>query len=209
MMPNAAQAPLPAVASPGASRQHQRIAPAGITGAALLPAVLLCIAIMATACGSGGSPSPSATASSDISHGLAAKSAGQTQQAIHDFKAAVSAEPTDPIPYYDLGVIYQQVENDTSQAAAYYGKAVLADSNYRPALFNLAIIDTSTDPGAAINLYNQLLKINPDDSNVLFNLGLLLHSQGQTTEGQADVSKAVFLSPSLKSRIPANSGITP
>jgi tetratricopeptide (TPR) repeat protein len=173
-----------------------------------VPAGLLSITIIASACG-GGSPSPAASANSDISQGLSAKAAGRSQQAIDDFKAAAAANPANPIPYYDLGVMYQQVEHNPAQATSEYNKALLADGNYKPALFNLAILDTPSNPAAAINLYNQLLKINPNDANVLFNLGLLLYSQGQTIQGQADVTKADFLDPALKSRVPANSGITP
>lgn len=174
----------------------------------LLPAGLLSISIFTTACG-GGSPSPSASANSDISKGLSAKAAGNSQEAINDFNAAAAANPTSAIPYYDLGVMYQQVLNNPTQAANEYNKAILADANYKPALYNLAILDTSTNPQAAIGLYSQLLKLNPNDPNVLFNIGLLLHSQGQTALGQSDVTKADYLDPALKSRIPANSGITP
>jgi Flp pilus assembly protein TadD len=170
--------------------------------------VLLSISIIASACGRG-TPSPTATDSADLSQGLSAKAAGHSQQAIDDFNAAAAANPTDPIPYYDLGVMYQQVENNQTQAANEYNKALLADATYKPALYNLAILDTTTNPPVAINLYDQLLRMNPNDANVLFNLGLLLHSHGQTALGQADVTKADLLNPALKSRIPANSGITP
>jgi tetratricopeptide (TPR) repeat protein len=174
----------------------------------LVPAALLSLSIIASACGEG-SPSPTATANSDISQGLSAKAAGRLPQAIDDFNAAAAANPTDPIPYYDLGVMYQLVENNPAQAASEYDKALLADASYKPALYNLAILETPSNPAAAISLYNQLLKMNPNDANVLFNLGLLLHSHGQTLQGQADVTKADFLDPALKSRVPANSGITP
>lgn len=174
----------------------------------VLAAGLLGLSLLAAAC-SGGSPSPAASANAEITQGLSAKASGQSRLAINDFKAAAAADPTNPIPYYDLGVMYQQVENNPTQAAIYYNKALLANADYKPALYNLAILETSTEPQSAINLYNQLLTLNPNDPNVLFNLGLLLHAQGQTAQGQADVTKADFLDPALKSRVPANSGLTP
>jgi tetratricopeptide (TPR) repeat protein len=119
----------------------------------------------------------------------------------------LAADPTDAVPYYDLGVIYQLYLKQPSQAAAEYNKALLANSSYRPAIYNLAIIETTSNPQGAIALYQQLLTFNPNDSNVLFNLGLLLHAQGQPTQGQADVAKAVLINPALKSRVPT--GITP
>lgn len=188
------------------SRRNRRTS--RLARSTVLPPALLCVAIFAASC-SGGTPSPSATANADISRGLADKSSGHTQQAIADFNAAVAANPTDPVPYYDLGVMYQQIKNNPAQAVVEYNKAILANPNYRPALFNLAILDTTNNPQAAISLYQQLLRIHANDANVLFNLGLLLHAQGQAAQGQADVQKAVFINPALKSRIPANSGITP
>ena len=86
---------------------------------------LLGISLIATACG-GGSPSASSRANSDISNGLAAKSSGHIQEAIDDFNAAVAENPTNPIPYYDLGVMYQQVKNNPTQAVTEYNKAILA-----------------------------------------------------------------------------------
>jgi tetratricopeptide (TPR) repeat protein len=173
----------------------------------VLPAALISLGILVAACGNGGSPTPRSSANTDISQGLTAERSGQTQQAIKDFQSAITADPTDAVSYYDLGVIYQLYVKQPSQAAAEYNKALLANSSYRPAIYNLAIIETASNPQGAIALYQQLLTFNPNDSNVLFNLGLLLHAQGQPTQGQADVSKAVLINPALKNRVPA--GITP
>ena len=175
-----------------------------------LPAVLVSVAALAAACsggGSGNSNSPSSSANALVSQGLKAEKSGHTQQAIDDFKAAAAKNPVSPVADDDLGVIYQQYVKQPTQAASYYNKAILADASYKPALYNLAILDTTSSPQDAINLYNQLLKINPNDSNVLYHLGLILFNQGQKTEGQADVQKAVLINPALKSRVPP--GVTP
>jgi tetratricopeptide (TPR) repeat protein len=169
---------------------------------------LVSLGILVAACGNSGSPTTGrSSANTDVTQGLAAERSGQTQQAIKDFQSALTADPTDAVPYYDLGVIYQLYLKQPSQAASEYNKALLANSSYRPAIYNLAIIETASNPQGAIALYQQLLTFNPNDSNVLFNLGLLLHAQGQPTQGQADVSKAVLINPALKSRVPA--GISP
>lgn len=174
----------------------------------VLPAALVSLGILVAACGNSGSPTTGrSSANTDVTQGLAAERSGQTQQAIKDFQSALTADPTDAVPYYDLGVIYQLYLKQPSQAASEYNKALLANSSYRPAIYNLAIIETASNPQGAIALYQQLLTFNPNDSNVLFNLGLLLHAQGQPTQGQADVSKAVLINPALKSRVPA--GISP
>lgn len=174
------------------------------------------LALGAAACSS--SPSPGASsntpgASSNtpastkqgerlVTAGLKAESEGHVQTAIHDFEAAVAASPNNQYAYYDLGVIYQQQLNNLGAAASWYQKALLVDPKYRPALFNLAILDTVKNPTEAINLYKKILQINPNDADTNFNLGILLISQHQTAQGQADISKALALDPSLASRLP-------
>ena len=49
--------------------------------------------------------------------------------------------------------------------------------------------------------------MNPNDSNTLYNLGLLLINQGQSAQGETDVQKAVLINPALKNRVPP--GVTP
>lgn len=174
----------------------------------LVASAILAVALSAAACSSSPSPQSSAeSANALVTQGLSVESLGHIQTAIQDFSSAVGKKPSDAIAYYDLGVIYQQRLAKPTQAATYYNKAIQADPTYRPALFNLAIIETSSDAQGAIALYNKLLTLNPNDPNTLFNLGLLLISQNQTTQGHADLQKAIFLNPALKARVPA--GITP
>jgi tetratricopeptide (TPR) repeat protein len=170
---------------------------------------LLGIAVFSAACGSSSDPSasPSSEANALITQGLKAENHGQYQQALTDFSSATQKNPDSAIAYYDLGVLYQEHLNNQSEAAAEYNKALLADPKYRPAMFNLAIAVTPTNPQQAINLYDQLLKVNPNDANANFNLGLLLIGQNQSSQGHAALKKAIFIDPSLKSRVPA--GITP
>jgi Tfp pilus assembly protein PilF len=141
-----------------------------------------------------------------VAQGLNAQSIGQTQQATQDYLAAIAKDPTNKFAHYDLGVIYQS-QHDATNAAIEYNKALLIDPKYQPALFNLAVLQTSSDPQTAIGLYRRLLQINANDPNVNFNLGLVLISNGQPAEGHADLQKAIQISPSLRSRVPA--GITP
>jgi Tfp pilus assembly protein PilF len=206
MKPTTTQTP----AAPGAHVERdislKTVRGLGRGGMVLIPA-LLALSLLTTACSGGSTPTSSSPGNAFITDGLNAEAAGQVQQAIKDFNSAVSANPASPVGYYDLGVVYQQRLNDETKAADEYNKSVLADPNYKPALYNLAILNTQSNPQQAIALYNQLLKINPNDPNVNFNLGLLLIAQGQAAQGHADLTKAIFLNPALKSRVP--SGITP
>jgi len=123
-----------------------------------------------------------------------------------DYSRATASDPTNKFSYYDMGVIYQQ-HGDSADAASSYHRALLADPNYQSALYNLAVLLSPTDPGQATSLYRQLQQHNPNDPNVNFNLGLLLISQNQPTEGHTLLTKSLQEDPALRSRVPA--GITP
>lgn len=162
-------------------------------------------------CSSGPAPPasqgpPATQADQLVKAGLKAQAHGQTAMALTDYEAATVKDPTNTYAYYDSGVIYQQRGDGTDAENAYH-RALLANPNYKPALFNLAVLVTPTDPAQAETLYRQLLQINANDPNVNFNLGLLLIAQNQSVEGHVDLAKAIQLNPALRSRVPP--GITP
>ena len=76
-------------------------------------------------------------------------------------------------------------------------------------LFNLAVLTTPTDPQQAMALYRKLLVLNPNDANVLFNLGLLLRQTGQPSAANTEIAAALKINPSLASRLPASTTTTP
>jgi tetratricopeptide (TPR) repeat protein len=170
----------------------------------LLAPAVLGIALFATSCGNG--PSPSSAADSLVSQGLHAESAGHSHLAATDFRSAAAKNRSDAVPYYELGVLYQRLHNST-QAAMAYKQALSIDPKYKKAMFNLAVVDTPTQPQAAMNLYNELLLRNPKDAQVNFNLGLLLIAQLQPSPGHELLKHAVTLEPALTKQLPA--GITP
>ncbi len=172
----------------------------------LVAPALLALGLFAVSCGSS-SPSGPSPAASLVSKGLSAEAAGQTQQALKDFMAAIAKDHTDAKANYELGVLYQQRLNKPALAADAYKNALKDEPKYKSAMFNLAILDTQTNPQAAQNLYTELLLLNRNDPNVLFNLGLLLISENQPIPGHAALKKAIALDPSLARRVPA--GITP
>jgi tetratricopeptide (TPR) repeat protein len=181
-------------------------------GRRLLAPTVLALGLIAAACNSSsdsGDSSAAASANALTAQGLKAETSGQIQQAVKDFNAAIAKDPVNQVPYFDLGTIYQEHLSDPTQAAAYYNKALLADPNYKPALYNLATLEATTNPQGAITLYNQLLKLDPKQPSALFNLGLLLiqQNQNEVLQGHQYLKQAIALEPSLTSRVPA--GITP
>lgn len=161
---------------------------------------------MAFLCASCSSTSPSATADADVTKGLAAQAEGHLTEAMAQFQAATRANPNDKYAYYDEGVLFQQ-RNEIGNAITAYGQAIQIDPNYKPALWNLAVVNTPKDPVLAETFYQKLLTLNPNDPNVLFNLGLLLFGQGQSALGRLDVQRAITLNPQLAPRVPT--GILP
>jgi tetratricopeptide (TPR) repeat protein len=168
--------------------------------------------LLAVGCSSNAKPTPPASgvtsattaavtsAQKLLNDGIQAETQGNLDQAKQDYVGVLAADPTNKYAYYDLGVIYQQ-QGDVTDASTSYQKALLIDSNYKPALFNLAVLDTPIAPQTAITTYETLLRLNPDDPNVLLNLGLLLKQAGQAAEGEADIAKAIKISPPLASRL--------
>jgi Flp pilus assembly protein TadD len=154
----------------------------------------------------GGSPSRSSEADSLVSKGLQAEAAERFQLAANDFRSAASKDHSDAIPYFELGVLYQRI-HDSTKAATAYKQALSLEPKYKKAMFNLAVVDTPTQPQAAMNLYNELRLQNPKDAQVDFNLGLLLIAQSQPTPGHQLLKQAVSLDPMLAKRLPA--GMTP
>jgi tetratricopeptide (TPR) repeat protein len=164
----------------------------GITfGAALSMAVA---AVILAGCGSSGATQSSSTQL--LSAGLAAQNAGHTQVALDDYQAVLKQEPGNKYALYDLGLINQQ-QGNTAAAEAQYRAALVSDPNYVPALFNLAILRTKEAPYEAVDLYRHVIALQPAYAAAHLNLGYVLRSLGQVTEGNAEIARALVLQPSL------------
>jgi tetratricopeptide (TPR) repeat protein len=84
-----------------------------------------------------------------------------------------------------------------------YRIALTIDPNFVPALFNLAILRTSSGGDReSIDLYRQVIRIDEGYAAAHLNLGFLLLDNGQEREGNAELAMAVGLDPTLADRIP-------
>jgi len=164
-----------------------------------LTAILVVVVGATTLLGGCGKQSASSKANSLIQDGITAAKAGNSAAAIADYQAATTANPLSSIAYYDLGVAYGE-KDEVDSARAAFQKALLINPQYKAAMFDLAVLDTPTEPATAYALYRQLVDMFPDSPNALFNLGLLRDHMGEKAEGAADIAKAVALDPSLASR---------
>jgi tetratricopeptide (TPR) repeat protein len=185
--------------------RRERSVGAGRRGATLC--TVLVVVGLASLLGGCGKQSAASKADGLIQAGVKAAKAGNGAAAISDYQAASTANPLSAIAYYDLGVAYGESAN-VDQARASFQKALLIEPDYKSAIYDLAVLDTPMEPTTAVALYQQLITLDADSPNALFNLGLMLEHSGQTVEGSADVSKAVALDPTLRTRL-STSIITP
>jgi tetratricopeptide (TPR) repeat protein len=181
--------------------------------------VVLAAGAFATACSSpavvpptsGSTTVPVGSPNELLNAGVAALKAGKIASAKADFNAVIRTDESDKylnnnIAYYDLGVI-AQTQGNKSQAETDYKSAIVLDPNYPAAEYNLAIEETAAHPQDAIALYRKVIATNPTDVNAIYNLGLLLYQTGQKTEGEALLTQAIQLAPSLAKKVPG--GVTP
>ncbi len=146
-----------------------------------------------------------------LNAGVAALKAGDIVSAKADFNAVIRTDESDKylnnnIAYYDLGVI-AQTQGKKSEAETDYKSAIVLDPNYPAAEYNLAIEESANEPQDAIALYRKVIATNPTDVNAIYNLGLLLYQTGQKTEGEALLTQALQMAPSLAKKVPT--GVSP
>jgi Tfp pilus assembly protein PilF len=164
--------------------------------------VLTVIALAATACSSGG-PASVVT----LTTAVRALNDGHTATAVTDFLAIVKANPRNHVAWYDLGYIAEHL-NQQAQAAHDYEASLRADPTFVPALFNLAVVETSSQPVAAGNLYNKVITLDSTNADAHLNYGFILLGLGNRTAGLEHLARAVQLQPSLVARIPTSDGGT-
>jgi tetratricopeptide (TPR) repeat protein len=171
--------------------------------------VLTGLALTLAACG--GAPSTANKTPSPIdsrlSKGIQEMAQGKKADAVATFLAVIKTQPKNHIAWYNLGVIAEQ-DGQATQAANDYLRSLGGDPKYVPALYNLAILETTKNPTAAVTLYQRAIDIQPNDAAAHLNLGFVLETLGQPVPGAEQIQKAIALDPSLNSRVPqgANSG---
>jgi len=119
------------------------------------------------------------------------------------FQDVLAINPRNVYASYDLGVI-DQTNNDDSGALEHYNQAIADNAEYAPALYNKAILLESSQPQAAIALYDQIVAINPQASTAYLRLALVDARLGYMTHARAAYQKAITIDPSLgKYQLPA------
>ncbi len=87
--------------------------------------------------------------------------------AVKQAEQAVKYDPKNLMYWTNLGVIYGSLENRKSEREAYQ-KALEIDSNYLPALYNLALLESEEgNTDKAITLLKQVIEKSSDDEERL------------------------------------------
>ncbi|MGC2176055.1 MAG: tetratricopeptide repeat protein [Acidimicrobiales bacterium] len=174
---------------------------AGVIAIGVLSAAAL------SACGSSTNNSASLSAAQDISAGIASQGAGQYAAAAQFYEKALAIQPKSAVALYNLGDV-EQLQNLDAAAKSHYLAALAVDPNFISALYNLATLESSSSPLEAEALYDQVIKLSPNDASAHFNLGYVLISLGHKAAGDAEINKGIKLNPALASRVSKGASTT-
>ena len=167
-----------------------------------LAALALCAAL--TACGATRTVTDRVTAASArpsavntlLEQGIAQAESGQLTQAATTFEDILAVSPANKYALYNLGLIDQQ-RHELSGAVARYDQALKADTTYTPAMYNKALILETSDPSAALTLYEQIVELNPKASTAYLHMAIVYARRGKLSQAKQARAQAVALDPSL------------
>jgi len=127
--------------------------------------------------------------------GVALKSQGRIDEAIHHLHKAVELNPYYAEPHYNLGNALKS-QGKLDQAIACYQQALQIRSDFAEAHYNLAnVLSSQGKPDDAISHYQQALKINPNSIESHNNLANILASQGKLDQAISHFRQALKIEP--------------
>ena len=124
------------------------------------------------------------------------------------FQDVLAINPGNVYALYNLGVIDQTAGN-APEAIGYYKMAIRVSPKYTPAMYNMAILLERPDPQQALNLYQQIVGINPQASTAYLRMAFVQAGLGDHSAAQVSYAKAIAIDPSLgKYPLPAKPAAT-
>jgi len=141
---------------------------------------------------------------------------GSGDWAIKSYETALTLEPSNPFIYLEIGRTYvneadllinqaqkdeqakNQMNDYLNKAVEAYGKAIELKSNYAPANYEIALVyDQQGKTNEAISKMENSLQLVPQDTGVIFQLGVLYYKTSQFDKAKAALAKAVSLDPNF------------
>jgi tetratricopeptide (TPR) repeat protein len=177
----------------------------------LSAATLAAIAMAGAACtsspgapGKGGGPGGAAAQITGfLQDGTTQAKLQQWSAATASFDKVLAIDPGDVYANYDLGVMAQGAGNSRA-AISFYDKALAGNKAYTPAMYNEALLLESSQPGQALDVYKNIVSIDPHASNAYLRMAFVQAEQGDLADARANEAKAVSIDPSLgKYQLPA------
>jgi len=122
---------------------------------------------------------------------------GKLDEAVAEFKKAVSINPSLIEAYLNLGIVYVR-KGMLDEAIAEWKKAVAINPNLTDAHLNLGVAYHSKGMvDDAITEYKKALSINPNFAEANYNLGIAYGSKGMLDEEIAEYKKAISINPNF------------
>jgi tetratricopeptide (TPR) repeat protein len=112
------------------------------------------------------------------------------------FQDVLAINPGNVYALYNLGVIDQTL-GKSAEAIGYYQMAIRVSAKYTPAMYNMAILLERPDPHQALNLYQQIVSINPQASTAYLRMAFVQAELGDHSAAQVSYAKAIAIEPSL------------
>lgn len=142
------------------------------------------------------------TSGAIIAQGMEAEQKGDLDAAFGSYLTVAYRDPGNKFAHFNMGHLYQE-RNMVAQAEREYGIAMSIDPTFVNPLYNLAVMNTATDPARAIALYQRVLDLSPDSPAAKFNLGVLMVRSGDP-DGQRLIRDVIAADPAYAPSIPAD-----
>jgi len=135
-----------------------------------------------------------------VDEGVALYDAGKFDEAIAKFKAALGEDPSSDLAAYELALTYQ-AKGDAAPCRATLEPRVRTKNPYLAKMYGILgnCYDMGGDPKRAIATYRKGLKIDGEDTQLLYNLALTLTTQGEYDEARKLLKKELTIRPAHSS----------
>lgn len=135
-----------------------------------------------------------------IAQGIEAEGNGDLDAAFGSYLTAAYRDPDNKFVHFNLGHLYQE-RNMIAETEREYGIALAIDPAFAKPLYNLAVMNTDSNPARAIALYRRVLDLNPDSPAAKFNLGVLMVRSGDA-DGVNLIRDVVAADPAFAKSVP-------